>query len=132
VHLGKTILPVWHRVGVEAILEHSPALAGKLGVETSRGLEYVADEIIRAIKGSPPVLGPAPAPPSGRVFYLRPWYRFDAIAIGCWLALSRADDKACCVFQSRPRPRSVANGAQVQNWSRLDNCRECWFPPELC
>jgi peptidoglycan/LPS O-acetylase OafA/YrhL len=23
------------------------------------------------------------------VFYLRPWYRFDAIAVGCWLAVSR-------------------------------------------
>jgi peptidoglycan/LPS O-acetylase OafA/YrhL len=32
------------------------------------------------------------------LFYLRPWFRFDAIAIGCWLALARLPECPAWVF----------------------------------
>ncbi|MCU7932518.1 MAG: toll/interleukin-1 receptor domain-containing protein [Candidatus Thiodiazotropha sp. (ex Codakia rugifera)] len=48
----KVILPIWHNVSVREIGGYSPMLADKLAVSTSNGLDYVADQIVRAVKGS--------------------------------------------------------------------------------
>ena len=48
----KVILPIWHNVGAGEIVWYSPMLADKLAVSTSRGLDYVADQIVRAVKDS--------------------------------------------------------------------------------
>jgi tetratricopeptide (TPR) repeat protein len=46
----KVILPVWHQISHQDILEHSPVLADKKGVPTSQGLDYVAEELSRALR----------------------------------------------------------------------------------
>jgi hypothetical protein len=48
----KVILPVWHNVTKDDVRRHSPILADMLGVETSRGLTHVADEIVRALRSN--------------------------------------------------------------------------------
>lgn len=45
----KVILPVWHGVGAAEILEFSPILADRVGASTSRGIEWVARELSRAL-----------------------------------------------------------------------------------
>ena len=45
----KRILPVWHKVTKEDVVAFSPLLAGKLGVPTSKGLDHVVREIMRAV-----------------------------------------------------------------------------------
>lgn len=49
---GKTILPVWHNVNRDYVLEYSPVLADKLAVSTKLGLSKVVDEILRAVDQS--------------------------------------------------------------------------------
>ncbi len=49
VNSGKTILPIWHKVGREYLLRYSPVLAGKLAVSTNTGLDNVVNEIMRAV-----------------------------------------------------------------------------------
>lgn len=46
----KMILPVWHGVELEDIVRHIPMLADRLGVLTSRGIAYVAEELSRAME----------------------------------------------------------------------------------
>jgi hypothetical protein len=46
---SKMILPVWHEVDRDYILQHSPVLADRLGALTSHGIEHVADQISRAL-----------------------------------------------------------------------------------
>jgi len=46
------ILPVWHNLTREEVLQHSPTLADKVAVSTERGLEYVGEQIVRAITRS--------------------------------------------------------------------------------
>jgi hypothetical protein len=46
---GKVILPIWHTVTREYVLQYSPILADKLAVSTDKGLEEVVDEILRAV-----------------------------------------------------------------------------------
>jgi hypothetical protein len=50
VHGKKVILPVWHNVNHDDVSAFSPTLADRIGVSTSRGLEHVADELIRAME----------------------------------------------------------------------------------
>ena len=45
----KIILPIWHGVTKEEVLEYSPILAGRLAASTNKGLDNVVREIIRAI-----------------------------------------------------------------------------------
>lgn len=45
----KVILPVWHSVSRDDIVKYSPVLADRIGVQTYKGLEYVVDELLRAI-----------------------------------------------------------------------------------
>ena len=46
------ILPVWHKLTREDILQYSPTLADRVAVSTDRGLRYVADQIMRAVERS--------------------------------------------------------------------------------
>jgi len=46
----KVILPVWHSVDQATVARHSPTLAGRLAVSTSRGMAAVVEEILRALK----------------------------------------------------------------------------------
>jgi len=45
---GKVILPVWHKVSHEGVIQYSPILASKLAVSTSIGIEKVARKILNA------------------------------------------------------------------------------------
>jgi hypothetical protein len=47
---SKVILPVWHNVDHQFIVQRSPVLADRLGVQTSAGLDKVADEIALALE----------------------------------------------------------------------------------
>lgn len=55
----KVILPVWHGVSLEDVMDRSPPLAARLAVDTSRGMEHVAGEVLRAFRpaGDGPVAG---------------------------------------------------------------------------
>lgn len=46
----KVILPVWHNITAEQIRKYSPMLAGRIAVSSSRGLEGVVTELLRAMK----------------------------------------------------------------------------------
>jgi len=47
----KVILPIWHEIGRDEILNFSPTLAGKLAARTTDGLIAVADQIVEALGG---------------------------------------------------------------------------------
>lgn len=48
-NIGKVILPIWHNVSRDEVLKFSPTLADRLAVSTSRGIKYVAEQIISAV-----------------------------------------------------------------------------------
>lgn len=48
----KVILPILHGIDHKAVLKHSPLLADKLAIDTSRGLKYVALEIMKIVSPS--------------------------------------------------------------------------------
>jgi hypothetical protein len=50
---GKTILPVWHNLDREYVLRYSPVLADRLAVSTSKGLNTVVSEIMKAVANHP-------------------------------------------------------------------------------
>ena len=43
------ILPVWHNIGAAAVRAHSPTLADRMATDSSKGVEAVADELVRAM-----------------------------------------------------------------------------------
>jgi hypothetical protein len=49
---GKTILPVWHNLSRRALTRKWPALAGRVGVPTSKGIEATANQILAAIRAA--------------------------------------------------------------------------------
>jgi hypothetical protein len=44
----KLLLPVWHKVGAAQVAERMPMLADRVAVSTDKGLQYVAEQIVRA------------------------------------------------------------------------------------
>lgn len=46
----KVILPIWHNVSREQIMRYSPTLADRVGIQTSKGLDYIVDELLRVIQ----------------------------------------------------------------------------------
>jgi TIR domain len=50
---AKVILPVWHNIGEPEVRAYSPTLADKLGVPSSKGLDHVTDQLLRAIGHTP-------------------------------------------------------------------------------
>jgi hypothetical protein len=64
----KAILPVWHKIGRADIRAYSPTLADRLAVSSSRGLDHVTEQLLKAIHQGPSVARPlhvvtAPASP---------------------------------------------------------------------
>ncbi|MDP3166773.1 MAG: DnaB-like helicase C-terminal domain-containing protein [Hydrogenophaga sp.] len=47
---AKVILPIWHNITRSEIVAYSPLLADKLAALTSKGLNYVVDQVIIAVK----------------------------------------------------------------------------------
>lgn len=48
----KVILPIWHEVTYDEVLRYSPTLAERNRVSTSKGLDYIVNEIIKAVNGN--------------------------------------------------------------------------------
>jgi len=46
---SKVVLPVWHNISKSFVSRYSILLADKLAVSTSRGLDFVANEILRTV-----------------------------------------------------------------------------------
>ena len=46
----KVILPVWHNITAEQIRAYSPTLADRIAVSSSRGLDQVVAELLRAMR----------------------------------------------------------------------------------
>jgi hypothetical protein len=53
----KVILPVWHGVDRDFLLERMPMLADRLGVNTTLGIDAVADALVKAFEESEAELG---------------------------------------------------------------------------
>lgn len=45
----KVIIPVWHQITFDQITQHSPSLAGKKGLKSSRGVAALVREITQAV-----------------------------------------------------------------------------------
>lgn len=48
----KVILPIWHGISAMQVQQYSPLLAGRLAVSTDQGIEYVVQQVWRAIQKS--------------------------------------------------------------------------------
>lgn len=46
----KVVLPVWHKVTKADVLEHSPILADLYAAQSSKGINHVVNELLRAIR----------------------------------------------------------------------------------
>jgi len=51
----RVILPIWHEISKEEICDYSPTLADLVAVHSSKGLDYIVQEILRVVRpvGSP-------------------------------------------------------------------------------
>src|SRR5271168_1345234 len=58
----KVILPVWHNISAAEIRAYSPPLADRLAVSSSKGLDHVTDELLKAIRQSVSISGLPRAP----------------------------------------------------------------------
>lgn len=47
---NNVILPIWHNISVEDILEYSPPLADRKAVESWRGLKFVSKELLKIVR----------------------------------------------------------------------------------
>jgi hypothetical protein len=47
----KIIVPIWHEIGEAEVGKYSPTLAAQLAIRTTRGTEFVADELTRVLSG---------------------------------------------------------------------------------
>ncbi len=70
----KLILPVWHNITIDQLMEYSPILASRIGISSDEGLKRVVEEILRVVKPSSlPVLRRSMLPQSA--------IRFDRITV---------------------------------------------------
>lgn len=51
----KVILPVWHNISAAEIRAYSPTLSDRLAASSSKGLNHVTQELLKAIRQSPSV-----------------------------------------------------------------------------
>jgi TIR domain len=60
----KVILPVWHNIGAAQIRAYSPTLADRIAASSENGLDYVVDQLLRAIRRDSPTrqVSPVSAP----------------------------------------------------------------------
>lgn len=74
----KVILPVWHELSFEDILDLAPTLANRVAIKTSDGMEQMVNQILKVVK--PEVLG------NGTIISSQPFVEIysnkDAILIG--------------------------------------------------
>ena len=63
----KVILPVWHKIAREEIEGHSLMLAGRIGMNASKGITALVDDIERVIRGSKPMYGLSREEPGKRL-----------------------------------------------------------------
>ena len=47
----KVILPVWHKISEEQVYQYTSLLAGKYGIATSKGIDYISNEILQEVMG---------------------------------------------------------------------------------
>lgn len=48
----KVIIPIWHNITEKQVREYSPILADRIAVSSEKGVNYIVDEICRAISNS--------------------------------------------------------------------------------
>ena len=58
----KVILPIWHGVDHDYVMQFSPTLADKLAVSTDQGIEQVASRIMQILREARPGASPEGAP----------------------------------------------------------------------
>lgn len=51
-HPSRSLLPVWHKVSSSDVKRFSPLIGNLFGASTRHGLEYVAEKIMKAIRGN--------------------------------------------------------------------------------
>lgn len=66
----KVLLPVWHKISVVEVREHSPMLADRVAASSGKGIDHVASQLLQAIRkadagsgiveASAPIAGTAP------------------------------------------------------------------------
>ena len=56
---GTVILPIWHNVSFEQVRAFSPPLADKLGAPSSKGVDHLVREIVRAVAPLKKLAAPA-------------------------------------------------------------------------
>lgn len=49
---NKVILPIWHGIDINYIKTHSPILADRLAINSSKGVQAIVDEVLSVIHGS--------------------------------------------------------------------------------
>jgi hypothetical protein len=69
-HGVKVLLPVWHKISVVEVREHSPMLADRVAASSGKGIDHVASQLLQAIRkadagsgiveASAPIAGTAP------------------------------------------------------------------------
>lgn len=47
---GKVVLPVWHNITVSEVRRHSPTLADRLAISSSKGVSTVVGELLRVVR----------------------------------------------------------------------------------
>jgi hypothetical protein len=43
------VLPIWHGVNHDDVMEYSPSLAGRKGISTDRGIQQVVDAVLDVV-----------------------------------------------------------------------------------
>jgi formylglycine-generating enzyme required for sulfatase activity len=100
----KVILPVWHNVTAEDVRKYSPALADRIGVSSSRGLEQVVAELLQAMhRPGRAVEHPVPSRRSSRPILI-------GAIIGIVLVTVLG---ALCGLQKCQRPKPGPNGMMM-------------------
>lgn len=96
---GKRILPVWHKVTKAQVVSFSPPLADRLGVPTSKGIDHVVKEILRAVKPESvaSVLTPTPKARAVAKTKLVKEAKSRSPSASTWVMLSSSYFQASCV-----------------------------------
>jgi TIR domain len=82
----RVLLPIWLNLGEVDVREYSPLLAGKLALRSDEGVEAIADQLGRRVRGE------APAPPASTA--LEPLLLRGRILPSTYGTLVRSDERA--------------------------------------
>lgn len=47
---GNCIIPIWHEISYGDLVDYSPSLADRMAILSSKGIEYVTNEIVKVLK----------------------------------------------------------------------------------